>query len=110
MKKKNNTIPEIVIPKDYEIDEILDMDEDVIALRKYYFVFNGDVIDGIPEREKREIDPSGKNSRAEGLLQYWNDNEAKIVYGGNNAYYRPFADKIHLPERNAFFKLNFCKR
>lgn len=65
---------------------------------------------GIPEREKHEIDPSGKNSRAEGLLQYWNDNEAKIVYGVNNAYYRPFADKIHLPERNAFFKLNFCKR
>ncbi|MCI8435361.1 MAG: hypothetical protein HFK10_05320 [Clostridia bacterium] len=52
MKKKNNTIPEIVIPKGYEIDEILDTDEDVIALRKYYCVFNGDVIDGIPEREK----------------------------------------------------------
>lgn len=28
MKKKNNDIPEIVIPKGYEIDEILDTDED----------------------------------------------------------------------------------
>ncbi len=28
MKKKNNTVPEIVIPKGYEIDEILDTDED----------------------------------------------------------------------------------
>ena len=28
MKKKSNVIPEIMIPKGYEIDEILDMDED----------------------------------------------------------------------------------
>ena len=28
MKKKNNIIPEIVIPKGYEIDEILDMSDD----------------------------------------------------------------------------------
>lgn len=78
------------------------MDENVIALRKYYCVFNGDVIEGIPEREKHEVDQSGKNSRAEGILQYWNDNEAKIIYGGDEAFYRPFADEIHLPERNAF--------
>lgn len=78
------------------------MDENVIVLRKYYCVFNGDVIDGIPEREKHEIDPSGKNSRAEGILQYWNDNEAKIIYGGSEAFYRPSTDEIHLPERNDF--------
>ena len=51
------------------------MDENVIALRKYYCVFNGDVIAGIPEREKHVVDESGKNSRAEELLQYWSDNE-----------------------------------
>ena len=28
MKKKSNVVPEIVIPKGYEIDEILDTDED----------------------------------------------------------------------------------
>ena len=78
------------------------MDENVIALRKYYCVFNGDVIDGIPEREKHEVDQSGKNSRAEGILQYWNDNEAKIIYGGSEAFYRPSTDEIHLPERNDF--------
>lgn len=27
MKKKSNTVPEIVIPKGYEMDEILDTDE-----------------------------------------------------------------------------------
>lgn len=81
------------------------MDENVIALRKYYCVFNGDVIEGIPEREKREIDRSGENKRAEGILQFWSDNEAKIVYGGDEAFYRPSTDEIHLPERNAFVDL-----
>lgn len=28
MKKKKSDVPEIVIPKGYEIDEFLDMDED----------------------------------------------------------------------------------
>ena len=31
MKKKNNYVPEIVIPKGYEIDEILDTDEDAFG-------------------------------------------------------------------------------
>lgn len=81
------------------------MDENVIGLRKYYCVFNGDVIEGIPEREKREIDKSGENKRAEGILQFWSDNEAKIIYGGDEAFYRPSSDEIHLPERNAFVDL-----
>ncbi len=81
------------------------MDENVIALRKYYCVFNGDVIEDIPEREKHTVDPSGKNSRAEGILQFWSDNEAKIIYGGDEAFYRPSTDEIHLPERNAFVDL-----
>lgn len=81
------------------------MDENVIALRKYYCVFNGDVIEGIPKREKREIDRSGENKRAEGILQYWSDNESKIIYGGDEAFYRPSTDEIHLPERNAFVDL-----
>lgn len=81
------------------------MDENVIALRKYYCVFNGDVIEGIPEREKHTVDPSGKNSRAEGILQFWSDNEAKIVYGGDNAFYRKSTDEIHLPYRDAFTSL-----
>lgn len=81
------------------------MDENVIALRKYYCVFNGDVIEGIPEREKHELDPSGKNKRAENILQYWSDNEAKIIYGGDSAFYRPSTDEIHLPQRDQFIDL-----
>ncbi len=80
-------------------------DENVIMLRKYYTVFNGDVIDGIPEREKHELDPSGKNKRAESILQFWSDNEAKIIFGGDEAFYRPPTDEIHLPEREQFVDL-----
>ena len=78
------------------------MDDNVIALRKYYCVFNGDIIDGIPEREKHELDPAQRNSRAENLLQHWSDNEAKIIYGGDDAVYRSTTDEIHLPERDRF--------
>ena len=81
------------------------MDENVFMIRKPYCVFNGDVIEGIPKREKREIDRSGENKRAEGILQYWSDNEAKIIYGGDEAFYQPSTDEIHLPERNAFVGL-----
>ncbi len=81
------------------------MDENVYALRKYYRVFNGDVIEGIPALEVEEHDPSGKNERAERILQLWSDTEAKIIYGGNEAYYSPALDKIHLPEREQFIDM-----
>ena len=81
------------------------MDENVIALRKYYCVFNGDVIEGIPEREKPVIDPSGRNIRAENILQYWNDNESKIIYGGDEAFYRSATDEIFLPDKDKFLSL-----
>lgn len=81
------------------------MDENVYPLRKYYRVFNAEVIDGIPAREKRELDSSGKNRRAENILQFWSDNESKIIYGGDEAFYRPSTDEIHLPERNQFVDL-----
>lgn len=78
------------------------MKENVYPVRRYYRVFNGDVIDGIPEREKRELDPNGKVERAERILDYWNETQAKIIYGGNQAFYRPSTDEIHLPPRDAF--------
>lgn len=79
--------------------------DNVRPIRKYYTVFNGDVIDGIPEREKRSVNPNDKVDRVENLLDYWSSNEAKIVYGGQDAYYRISADEIHLPEREKFFSM-----
>ena len=81
------------------------LDANVYPVRKYYRVFNGDLIEGIPEKEKREIDPSGINERAENVLSYWSENEAKIIYGGGSAYYRPSTDEIHLPKKEMFYDM-----
>lgn len=79
--------------------------ENTYFLRKYYHVFNGDVIEGIPEREKREIDPNEVNARAENLLKLWGETESKIIYGGNLAYYSSAKDEVHLPRREDFVGL-----
>lgn len=81
------------------------MDKNVYPIRKYYRVFNGDIIDGIPAKETHIIDPNSVVERAENILDYWNTNEAKIIYGGNEAYYKPSTDEIHLPERGAFLDM-----
>lgn len=79
--------------------------KNVRPIRKYYRVFNGDVINGIPALEKAEINPMERVERVEGLLEYWNENEAKIIYGGNQAFYRSSTDEIHLPNRETFFSM-----
>ena len=79
--------------------------KNVRPIRKYYRVFNGDVINGIPALEKTEINPMERVERVEGLLDYWNENEAKIIYGGNQAFYRNSTDEIHLPNRETFFSM-----
>ena len=81
------------------------INDHVRPIRKYYTVFNGDIIDGIPTKEIRTINPNDKVERVEKLLTYWSENEAKIVYGGQDAYYRISADEIHLPERERFFSM-----
>ena len=78
------------------------MDENVYPLRKYYRVFNGDVIEGIPERPKTEHDATGYNPRAEALIGFWSDTESPIRYGGSAAYYSPKTDEIHLPQKEDF--------
>lgn len=89
---------------DSERDEYLQ--ENVRPMRKYFRVFNGDIIDGIPEREKRIIETSERVERAEKLLEHWNDYEAKIVYGGDQAFYKRNTDEIHIPKREAFKNLH----
>lgn len=82
------------------------MEENIYMLRKYYHVFNGDVIEGIPAREQHEVDPNSLNERAENVLQLWSDTESKIYYGGDEAYYQKERDEIHLPERGDFYNLS----
>ena len=77
----------------------------VKPIRKYYRVFNGDVIDGIPALETKKLNPNEKVETVEKLLEYWNLNEAKIIYGSGQAFYRPKTDEIHLPNREKFFSM-----
>ena len=81
------------------------MDENVYPIRKYYTVFNGDLIDGIPEKETSVLDERAKSERADTFLNYWSENEAEILYGGGQAYYSPKTDEIHLPPREDFYSL-----
>ena len=81
------------------------MDENVYPLRKYYRVFNGDVIEGIPERERVEQDPAGRNDRAEALIEHWSGTQSPIRYGGSMAYYSSTKDEIHLPEKQDFVNM-----
>ena len=81
------------------------MDENVYPMRKYYRVFNGDIIDGIPALEKHEMDPSGYSERIERFLDFWSSTESKILYGGNSAYYHKLTDRIRLPEKENFKSL-----
>ena len=71
--------------------------KNVYPLRKSYFVFNGDLIEGIPALEKYEHDPNERVERAEQLIEYWNANESQIFYGGHEAYY-----SICVPKREQF--------
>jgi len=79
--------------------------ENVKPIRKYYRVFNGDIIEGIPEKAEPQINPEDKVIRAENILEYWSENESKILYEGNRAFYRPSTDEIHLPPREDFLSM-----
>lgn len=78
------------------------MDKNVYWLRKFYRVFNCSLMDGVPAKEMPMIDVNDRIEKAEALLDYWNANESKIVYGGSQAFYRPSTDEVHLPEREKF--------
>lgn len=78
------------------------MDKNVYWLRKFYRVFNCSLMDGVPAKEMPMIDVNDRIEKAEAILDYWNANESKIVYGGSQAFYRPSTDEVHLPEREKF--------
>ena len=73
--------------------------------RKYYRVFNGDLIEGIPQKKITSISSDEKIQRAQEILSYWNTFESPIIYGGNDAYYLIDKDEIHLPKKEEFFTI-----
>ena len=81
------------------------MKENVFPIRRSYYVFNADLIDGIPELEHHEIDPNERVARADRFLQMWSEKEVPIIHGGSQAYYSLNKDEIHLPPLNDFLSL-----
>ncbi len=79
--------------------------ENVVAIRKYYRVFNGDLVNGIPKKERKTIQMDDVVERAEKILDYWNQCESKIYYGNSQAYYQSNKDEIHVPNRESFLSM-----
>ena len=67
---------------------------------KYFVVFNGSCIEGLPEF-KLEQNPDVKPAQAVEMLSK-SMNVPILHDGGDNAFYRRSTDSIHLPEPSAF--------
>lgn len=76
-----------------------EIDDRFTLAARYYTVFNGSMIKGIPELDRRLNDVKGddliKNISDGMRVEILND-------GGDKAFYRPSEDKIHLPVAGAF--------
>lgn len=79
--------------------------DNVKILHKQYVVFNGDLIEGIPQKERKLINEKEKEERAEKLIDYWSKNIVPIFYDRQNAYYNPQKDEIHLPKVENFYSM-----
>ena len=77
-------------------------DKNVVWVSRYYYVFNGDLIDGIPEKEKIAVSSGGYSERAEQLIKTWSENEVPVIYGGSSAYYSIDKEEIHIPSKELF--------
>lgn len=79
-------------------------ENNVYPIMKSYAVFNADCIEGIPADTFNQIDEKDRNIRCEKII---NNSPAKIAFdGGNEAYYSPKTDTIHLPKREKFYSVN----
>jgi antirestriction protein ArdC len=68
---------------------------------KYYSVFNGEQIDGLPEWERNAKEQDWQDiERAENILKASGANIAH--YAQNRAFYRSSEDKIYLPHKEQF--------
>lgn len=67
-------------------------------------IFNAAQIDGLqplPVAEQHEFEP---HLLAEEAIKTMSENmEVRLTYGGDQAYYSPVSDSIHLPRRESFF-------
>lgn len=78
----------------------------VYPVRRTYYVYNASLVDGMPNIKRKEFTEKEETQLAEKLLNYWDENESKIIYGGTEAFYRRSTDEINVPDRNMFKSAN----
>lgn len=70
-----------------------------IPMAKDYWVFNADQVDGYQQPEAPEETPGERIERAERFFQ---ELGVSVKPGGNQAFYRPSTDTVHMPAFEAF--------
>lgn len=68
------------------------------------YVFNAAQVEGLQPLPQAERAPLEENLLADEVIKTMSENmDVKLIYGGNEAYYSPIRDEIHLPPHEAFF-------
>lgn len=83
-----------VVPVEKRKDE---KDDGKRLLLRYYDVFNSDQVDGWTPPAIAEHDKLDDNERIIAAEAFFKATGAKVVHGGNKAFYAPSRDEIHLP-------------
>lgn len=79
-------------------------EEEFRLYAKTAYVFNAAQIEGLQPLPQEARSPLEENQLADEVLKTMTENMGvKLVYGGNEAYYTPATDTIHLPPEEAFF-------
>jgi len=88
-----------------ECDEQTGNEEEIdIPFLKAYSVFNVDQIDGLPERYyEQACTHDNTDERLAHAEQFFSSTRAKMLHGGNSAYYRMASDHIQMPSFGSFF-------
>lgn len=74
------------------------------AYAKTAYVFNAAQVEGLQPLPQVERVPLEENKLADEVIKTMSENMGvKLVYGGDEAYYSPATDTIHLPRDEAFF-------
>ena len=71
---------------------------------KTAYIFNAAQIDGLQPLPQLERPPLEENRLADEVIKTMAENmEIRLIYGGDEAYYSPVSDTVHLPPQEAFF-------
>lgn len=92
-----------------EYEKLLKTDPDrkeveFYAYPKVAYVFNAAQVEGLQLLPQPDRPPLEENKLADEVIKTMAENmEVKLIYGGNEAYYSPATDSVHLPPRDSFF-------